>query len=264
MPFLGLLRHVKQDTLIEGEVVNEMISMALSQFKRLGIVSMLAVILFVGAMEQNAGAALRTAEQAGQYRQDAAPAAAHKVKVPPLKESAAGANRMVALAEPLGMAEEPNIAEMEESDLFANLDKLLDRFDTVEVVATGYSAGKESTGKTPGHPEYGITYSGVKVRKDKFSTIAADPKVFPLGTVLYIPGYGFGVVADTGSKIKGHKIDLYFKTKNQVYQQWGKKTVRVHVLIRGDGKVTEAMMDRLNSLKTVPVEQAEQAPAKSQ
>ncbi|RAV22634.1 hypothetical protein DQG23_06430 [Paenibacillus contaminans] len=223
---------------------------------------MLAAILFVGAMEQ-AGAAGRTAAQAGHYRQDAAPAAHHMVKVPLLKEFAAGANRTVAFAEP-GTAEEPNIAEMEESDLFANLDKLLDRFDTVEVVATGYSAGKESTGKTPGHPEYGITYSGVKVRKDKFSTIAADPKVFPLGTVLYIPGYGFGVVADTGSKIKGHKIDLYFKTKNQVYQQWGKKTVRVHVLIRGDGKVTEAMMDRLNALKTVPVEQAEAAPAKSQ
>ncbi|WJH34953.1 3D domain-containing protein [Paenibacillus aurantius] len=134
-------------------------------------------------------------------------------------------------------------------DIYALLD--LKQLDSVEVVATGYYAGKESTGKSPGHPEYGITFSGVKVRKDLFSTIAADPRVFPLGTVLYIPGYGYGVVADTGNLIKGYKIDLYFDTKQQVYDLWGKKKVKVSVLKRGDGKVTEAMMDRLNAVKKV-------------
>lgn len=127
------------------------------------------------------------------------------------------------------------------------------QFEKVEVVATGYSADKESTGKSPGHPEYGITRSGVRVRKDTFSTIAADPAVFPLGTILFIPDYGFGVVADTGSAIKGYKLDLYFHTRAQVYQEWGKRKVHVYVLRRGDGKVTEVMMDRLNSMKAVPV-----------
>src|SRR6476661_591871 len=42
------------------------------------------------------------------------------------------------------------------------------------VVATGYTAGFESTGKNKDHPEYGITFSGVKVKRDLFSTIAAD------------------------------------------------------------------------------------------
>lgn len=145
--------------------------------------------------------------------------------------------------------------------VFENLDKIkvepfpnlnLKRLNTVEVVATGYYAGKESTGKSPGHPEYGITFSGVKVRRDAFSTIAADPKVFPIGTIMYIPAYGFGVVADTGSAIKGNKIDLYFSTKNQVYEQWGKKKVHVYILRKGDGKVTEVMMDRLNGIgKTI-------------
>lgn len=79
------------------------------------------------------------------------------------------------------------------------------RLDTVEVIATGYTAGVESTGKRPGHPQYGITYSGVKVRRDQVSTIAADPRLFPIGTLLYIPGYGYGVVADTGSAIKGKR-----------------------------------------------------------
>jgi len=121
-------------------------------------------------------------------------------------------------------------------------------FQAVEVTATGYYAGIESTGKSPGHPEYGITYSGVRVRKGLFSTVAADPAVFPLGTILYIPGYGYGVVADTGSAIKGKKLDLYFETKRQVYERWGKKKVQVSVLRRGDGHVTEAMLDRLNGI----------------
>lgn len=123
-----------------------------------------------------------------------------------------------------------------------------DILETLKVVATGYTAGVESTGKKPGHKEYGITYSGVKVRRDKnkLSTIAADPKVFPLGTILYIPGYGYGIVADTGSAIKGRKIDLYYKTTKQVYKEWGKKTVHVHVIMRGKGKVTEKLIKQWN------------------
>ncbi|MCQ6558664.1 3D domain-containing protein [Paenibacillus mendelii] len=117
----------------------------------------------------------------------------------------------------------------------------------VKVIATGYTAGIESTGKRPGHKLYGITYSGVKVRRSHVSTIAADPKVFPIGTLLYVPGYGYAVVADTGSKIKGKKIDLYFETKKQVYKQWGKKTVTVQVLKKGGGKLTEAWLKTLNS-----------------
>jgi 3D (Asp-Asp-Asp) domain-containing protein len=143
---------------------------------------------------------------------------------------------------------------------FEHLD--MRHLESVEVVATGYTAGKESTGKSPGHPEYGITYSGVKVRKDDFSTIAADPKVFPIGTIMYVPGYGFGVVADTGGAIKGNKIDLYFATKQQVYKEWGKRKVRVYILRKGDGKVTEAMMNRLNELtRAVPVDKSMDDPA---
>ncbi|MFP4978011.1 3D domain-containing protein [Paenibacillus sp. CN-4] len=129
---------------------------------------------------------------------------------------------------------------------------------TLKVTATGYTAGVESTGKSPGHPEYGITYSGVKVRRDKnaVSTIAADPKVLPLGSILYIPGYGYGIVADTGSAIKGRKIDLYFATTKQVYREWGKKTVDVHIIKRGEGKCTEHMLKTLGqaiqTYKSVP------------
>lgn len=125
--------------------------------------------------------------------------------------------------------------------------------ETVKVLATGYTAGYESTGKRPNHPQYGITYSGVKVRRDKdtISTIAADLKVFPLGTILYIPGYGYGVVADKGSAIKGKKIDLYFKTTKQVFKEWGKKEVEVQVIRKGDGKLTEEMLQKLGKVMEV-------------
>ncbi|AZH28665.1 MULTISPECIES: 3D domain-containing protein [Paenibacillus] len=131
---------------------------------------------------------------------------------------------------------------------------------TMTVTATGYTAGYESTGKRPNHPGYGITYSGVKVRRDKntLSTIAADPKMFPLGSILYIPGYGYGIVADTGSAIKGNKIDLYFKTIRQVYSEWGKKDVDVQIIKKGNGKCTEKMIKSLQKAiethKTIPPE----------
>ena len=127
---------------------------------------------------------------------------------------------------------------------------------TVKVMATGYTAGYESTGKRPSHPQYGITYSGVKVRRDKntVSTIAADLKVFPLGTILYIPGYGYGVVADKGSAIRGKKIDLYFSTTKQVFKEWGKKEVEVQVIRKGNGKLTEAMLKELGSAMEVSEE----------
>jgi 3D (Asp-Asp-Asp) domain-containing protein len=136
--------------------------------------------------------------------------------------------------------EGPPLAEAFDPEEFAR------KYESFEVIATGYSAGKESTGKEPGHPLYGITYSGVEVRRDQnsLSTIAADLSVFPLGTVLYVPGYGYGIVADTGSAIKGNRIDLYFPTKEAVYEQWGKKTVRVYVIEWGSGKFTKEMMEQ--------------------
>ncbi|MNG25413.1 Cell wall-binding protein YocH precursor [compost metagenome] len=70
--------------------------------------------------------------------------------------------------------------------------------------------------------------------------------MFPIGTLLYIPNYGYGVVADTGSAIKGKRIDLYFDTIKQVYEQWGKRTVQVRVLKKGNGKLTQAWLNSVD------------------
>lgn len=120
------------------------------------------------------------------------------------------------------------------------------KYDAVEVTATGYTAGVESTGKHPKHPQYGITYSGVKVKRDLYSTIAADLRVFPIGSVLFIPGYGYGVVADKGGAIKGKALDLYYETVHDVYEQWGKKKLKVYIVKKGTGTLTEEELKQLN------------------
>ena len=79
-----------------------------------------------------------------------------------------------------------------------------------EFKITYYCADKVCTGKDPSHPEYGITYSGAKVREGV--TIAVDPKVIPLGSYVYIDGIGFRVAQDTGRLIKGNRIDVYLSS----------------------------------------------------
>lgn len=127
------------------------------------------------------------------------------------------------------------------------------KFPTKKVVATGYTAGVESTGKNPDHPSYGITYSGVKVKRDLYSTVAADLDVFPLGTILFIPGYGYGVVADKGGAIKGNKLDLFYETVTEVYNDWGKKHLDVYVVEMGDGTITEQELEQLNNEESMQV-----------
>lgn len=126
-------------------------------------------------------------------------------------------------------------------------------YPTERVVATGYTAGYESTGKTEEHPAYGITFSGVPVIRDLYSTIAADPDVFPIGTILYIPDYGYGVVADTGSAIQGDKIDLYYETVADVYNEWGKKETDVYVIEWGSGHISHEEILSLNEAEAMQV-----------
>ena len=129
----------------------------------------------------------------------------------------------------------------------------LAKYPKRKVVATGYTAGVESTGKGPNHPEYGITYSGVMVKRDLYSTVAADLNVYPIGTILFIPDYGFGVVADKGGAIKGNRVDLFFNTVDDVYDQWGKKEIDVYVIEEGNGTLTETDLQVLNEAKSMQV-----------
>jgi len=71
----------------------------------------------------------------------------------------------------------------------------------------------------------GKTALGVPVRK---GVVAVDPKLIPLGTRLYIPGYGPGLAADVGTAIKGRIIDLWFPS-TPLARKWGRRTVTITV-----------------------------------
>lgn len=93
---------------------------------------------------------------------------------------------------------------------------------------TAYTAGPESTGKRPGHPAYGITASGERAVEGV--TIAVDPQVIPLGSLVYIEGLGYRVAQDTGSAIKGNRIDVFMDDVGEALAFGVKKNVRVYVI----------------------------------
>ncbi len=102
----------------------------------------------------------------------------------------------------------------------------------MDMRATAYTASFKDTGKNPGDPGFGITYTGVKAKR---GIIAVDPKVIPLWTKVYvevagnIPDYGYAVACDIGSAIKGDLIDLYLDDQVTV-DKWGCKKVKVYIL----------------------------------
>lgn len=94
--------------------------------------------------------------------------------------------------------------------------------DVLDMEATAYYPGPESTGVWAD----GYTGTGVKAGH---GVIAVDPSVIPLGTRVYIPGYGIAVAADVGGAIRGHIVDLAFDTYREA-MHFGRQRVKVYIL----------------------------------
>jgi len=120
-------------------------------------------------------------------------------------------------------AKSPETATVSKGGASFNAKKVLKN-----VTLTAYTAGVESTGKGKGHPEYGITASGAKVKEGR--TIAVDPKVIPIGWWVYIEGIGFRRAEDTGIAVKGNKIDVYYDSQKYAMKFGKKKGFTVYVL----------------------------------
>ena len=87
--------------------------------------------------------------------------------------------------------------------------------------ATAYSPTVEETDGNPW-----MTASGMKSGR---GVVAVDPKVIPLGSKLYVEGYGYAIAGDTGGAIKGNRIDVFFYSSGEM-ARWGRRSVRVFVL----------------------------------
>lgn len=70
------------------------------------------------------------------------------------------------------------------------------------------------------------TATGIKPHR---GVVAVDPKVIPLGTKLYIEGYGYATAADVGSSIKGNRVDVFVDSEKEA-RLWGRRTVKVYIL----------------------------------
>ena len=89
---------------------------------------------------------------------------------------------------------------------------------TLTMSSTAYTGGTlTATGTKPVYNPGGI------------STIAVDPNVIPLGSKVYVSGYGTAIAADTGGAIKGNIVDVYFNTEADCIA-WGRRTVTVEIL----------------------------------
>lgn len=118
------------------------------------------------------------------------------------------------------------------------------RHKDVSMLTTGYCKCKQCCGwkrtwygkpvvkGTHRKKEIGITAAGTKARP---GTLAADTRKYPFGTIIYIPGYGYGRVEDRGSAIKGEHIDLFFKKHRQALE-WGSRKTTVRVYLPPAGK----------------------------
>lgn len=98
--------------------------------------------------------------------------------------------------------------------------ELLEYKSVIYVESTAYSGG-------------GITATGTVPVRDPngISTVAVDPRVIPLGSLVYVEGYGRAIAADTGGAIKGNIIDVYVNSNEEAINNWGRKyNVPVYIL----------------------------------
>ncbi|USL89491.1 endolysin [Bacillus phage vB_BceH_LY2] len=98
---------------------------------------------------------------------------------------------------------------------------------TMTMVATAYTASPDENGTYGGRV---LTATGFDLTANpNAKVIAVDPNVIPLGSKVWVEGYGEAMALDTGRLIKNNKIDLLMPNK-KVSSDWGRRTVQVTIL----------------------------------
>ncbi|KWU64801.1 enterotoxin [Bacillus mycoides] len=98
----------------------------------------------------------------------------------------------------------------------------------LRVVATAYTADPLENGYKAGDQVKSAMGHNLTANPN-MKLIAVDPSVIPLGSKVWVEGYGVAIAGDTGGAIKGNKIDVLMPDKG-TSSNWGRKTVTVKVL----------------------------------
>ncbi|MRX72451.1 LysM peptidoglycan-binding domain-containing protein [Bacillus lacus] len=94
-------------------------------------------------------------------------------------------------------------------------------YKELTVTATAYTASCKGCS--------GITATGINLKKNpNAKVISVDPRVIPLGSKVYVEGYGYAIAADKGHAIKNNKIDVFFSSHSTA-KKWGVKKVKIKV-----------------------------------
>ncbi len=108
------------------------------------------------------------------------------------------------------------------------LDTPFGRFEYVramDVLTTYYTPA--NGGKAPGSAWYGITATGARATR---GVVAVDPRVVPLYSWVYVPGYGVAQARDVGGAVIGDHIDVAFDDGDGAW--WGRRYLTVYILAR--------------------------------
>ncbi|ASK61991.1 cell wall-binding protein [Virgibacillus phasianinus] len=147
-------------------------------------------------------------------QQDNQPAKAEKASASEETQKAEPKTETTKKAEPKTESDDSNSAEKAENDSPDG--------KTISVSATAYTAD------CPGCS--GVTSTGIDLNANPDAkVIAVDPNVIPLGSEVYVEGYGRAVAGDVGSGINGNEIDVHVGSKSEA-NTWGVKTVNVTIL----------------------------------
>ena len=105
-------------------------------------------------------------------------------------------------------------------------EEITDKYIAVNAIVTAYAPYDNKSGIC----NDGTSDTTATGTKPKYGTLAADPKRIPYGTQIYIEGYGFGVVEDTGSALRNDKenirIDVFMDTYEEAIK-WGRKEITI-------------------------------------
>ena len=103
----------------------------------------------------------------------------------------------------------------------------VDKIVHVGVIETidGFAYTRKETFQATAYTGGGRTASGTRARVGE---IAVDPSVIPLGTTVYVEGFGLRTAEDTGGAVKGHIIDIYMASRSEC-MRWGRRNVTVYL-----------------------------------
>ncbi|KRF63770.1 hypothetical protein ASG99_21500 [Bacillus sp. Soil768D1] len=115
-----------------------------------------------------------------------------------------------------------NISEKEKTTSKSQATNQSDIEKEITVRATAYTADCQGCS--------GTTATGIDLKANPDAkVVAVDPSVIPLGSKVYVEGYGYATAEDTGSAIKGNRIDIFIPNEQDALN-WGVKNVKIQVL----------------------------------